>query len=449
MKRRISLILVLAAVLCCSVTAFAKDGDEINLITEADISGAIGVVPFAVAEFGGGTVGSYPEAGMLILERNSKLYVLGAEFENPTGLAVDDEGNLYVSETDTGRIIRISNQGKASEYKTGLKDPMGLCWANGKLYCAETGKNLIITWDGKTLTTVAGKCDNEDEGEYIGGWVDGKIEDVEFDHPQGVCVDKDGTVFVSDTNNHAVRMLRDGRSYPIMVNRDMDGELVNPGHLWIENGKLYVNEMLSNEVLSYDINGNDFSDVKDADWFADSVREAVLMGITTGVGDNKFDPKGTVSRAQIAVMIARIAQYRDGMLVLGGKNIFEDVPEDTWFTKEVCWAADNGICMGFDGKFSPDDDVTRQDLVTMLYRYAKKENLAPEALASLHGFKGTEEVSAYAEEAFCWAVSAGIIDGKPVAADKDKNYKADLDPRGTATRAEAVKILVSFMNKPF
>jgi len=447
MKRIISVLLVVTMVFAGSVLAFAAD---LTLNTNADVSSVSGEAPFAVANFAGGTAGSYAQSGVLLLQKGEEITVLGTDFSNPTGLTVDDAGNLYVSETDNGRIVKITADRKASEYQTGLLEPMGLCWANGKLYVAESGKNRIVCLDGTNMTVVAGKEIKDTDDEYAGAHVNGKIEDTEFDHPQGVCVLKDGRIFVADTNNHAIRMLKDGKSYSVLVNRDLSGNLIKPAQMWEEDGILYINDTFSGTVITYDTNEDAFADVKSSDWFASYVNEAVLMGITNGVDDNHFAPSANVSRAQFACMIARVALYRNGSLVIAGDSTFDDLAEDTWYTDEVKWAADKTVVQGYAGKFSPNDNVTRQDLITMLYRYAKAEDIAPEALASLHGYAGTDDLAAYAEDAMSWAISAGLIDGRPCEVDEENGiYFGDLAPKGTATRAEAVKILVSFLNKPY
>lgn len=434
MKRIISVLLALAMLLAGSTMAFAEEQGT----------------PFAVVEFNGGTVGSYPEGGLLLIQKDEDISVLGTEFQNPTGLAVDDDGNLYVSETDNGRIIKITTGSAVSEYKTGLQEPMGLCWTNGKLYVAETGKNRIVCISGGAVTVVAGKEIKDGDDEYKGAHVNGTIEETEFDHPQGVCVLEDGTVFVSDTNNHSIRMLKNDKSYTVIYNGDMEKLPVTPGHMWVEDGILNIKDRLTNSVATYDVAGKKFSDVKDSDWFADFIEEGVLMGLIGGVDETHFDPASNVTRSQFACMIARAALYKNGSLVIGGDSSFEDVAEKTWYTDEVKWAADKTVVQGYEGKFYPNDNVTRQDLITMLYRYAKAENLAPEALASLHGYAGLDDLAAYAEDAMSWAISAGIIDGRPAEVDEEKEiYFGDLAPKGTATRAEAVKILVAFLNKPY
>ena len=94
MKRTISIILVLAMLFAAGIPAFAAEEEKQE------------EYPFAVVEFADGLLGSYSESGMLLSQAEGVISVFGSGFENPTGLAVDGEGNLYLSETDRDRILR-------------------------------------------------------------------------------------------------------------------------------------------------------------------------------------------------------------------------------------------------------------------------------------------------------------------------------------------------------
>lgn len=126
----------------------------------------------------------------------------GAAFERPTGLATDDEGNLYVADTFADTIYKITPDGELVTEATGISEPMGLCWKDGTLYVAETGKSRVISLkDGKT-TVLAGSGK--------AGYADGPANVAAFASPQGVAVAHDGTIYVADTDNSAIREVRDG-----------------------------------------------------------------------------------------------------------------------------------------------------------------------------------------------------------------------------------------------
>ena len=105
---------------------------------------------------------------------------------------------------------------------------------------------------------------------------------------------------------------------------------------------------------------------------------------------------------------------------------------DAWYADGVAWATENGIANGYgNGQFGPDDSITREQFVVMLWKYAG----SPQAGSQTLGFTDADQVSGYAKEALCWAVECGILSG----------YDGQLAPGGTATRAQAAQMLKNFM----
>ena len=174
---------------------------------------------------------------------------------------------------------------------------------------------------------------------------------------------------------------------------------------------------------------NPFGDVAENDWFYDGVRYAFESGLMKGVSDDRFAPQDEVSRAMTATVLHRLAGAQEAE----GSNPFPDVEAGQWYSDAVIWAAGEKIIEGYgNGSFGTNDPVTREQLVTMLWRYQGKP--AGEADA-LKAFTDAAEISAWAEDAFAWAVDAGVIQGKTGAI---------LDPQGTITRAEVAQILMNY-----
>lgn len=123
-------------------------------------------------------------------------------FAYPAGLAAGEDGSLYISDTHRGAIRRVTPDGGITTLASGLSDPMGLCWSGGALYVAETGANRIVKIENGRVSAVAGSGQE--------GAEDGPAAEASFAFPQGVAVDGDGTVYVADTGNGAVRRVRDG-----------------------------------------------------------------------------------------------------------------------------------------------------------------------------------------------------------------------------------------------
>ena len=116
---------------------------------------------------------------------------------------------------------------------------------------------------------------------------------------------------------------------------------------------------------------------------------------------------------------------------VGGKS-FNDVKAGEWYTDAVLWASGNGILDGYgDGRFGTNDPVTREQMVTLLWRFSGK----PAGSADLSGYQDADQISDWAKEAFAWAVGIGLVQGKGDGV---------LDPQGKATRAEVAQIVMNY-----
>lgn len=180
-----------------------------------------------------------------------------------------------------------------------------------------------------------------------------------------------------------------------------------------------------------------FTDLDAKAWYHEGVDYALTNGLMNGVGGGKFEPDGQLTRAQLVTVLYRAAGEPDT-----GKQVnpFTDVPDDTWYTKAVIWAANNGIVNGVaKNTFAPDDSITREQIAAMLYRYAGAEAAKEDKLSA---FPDAAKVSDWAKEALNWAVASGLING--VA---DANGTANLEPQATATRAQIATILMRWLEK--
>ena len=173
-----------------------------------------------------------------------------------------------------------------------------------------------------------------------------------------------------------------------------------------------------------------YTDLDLSAWYHDGIHFCVENDLMNGVGDDQFDPDGTATRSMIVTILWRLA----GSPVVNYAMNFEDVPQDQWYSEAVRWAAAEGIVNGYGGgKFGTNDPISREQLATILYRYEQYRG---------GGFTGAwmirmdyadlAEVSDWAYEAMCWMSMNGIVNGKPGKV---------LDPKGTATRAEAAAML--------
>ena len=176
-----------------------------------------------------------------------------------------------------------------------------------------------------------------------------------------------------------------------------------------------------------------FSDVTESDWFYDAVTYAYENGLMDGVGMGLFAPNSETTRAQLVTILHRLA----GQPAPSGDSGFSDVETGTWYTDAVAWAAQNGIVNGVsDTQFAPGDDITREQLAVILYRYATYQGYDVSQRADLSGFVDAGTISTYAQEALSWASAQGLVLGFE---------DGSLRPQGTASRAQIAAVLMRFL----
>lgn len=169
-------------------------------------------------------------------------------------------------------------------------------------------------------------------------------------------------------------------------------------------------------VKVYD-NSKFFTDVPAANWASDAVAFASSRELFNGTGANTFSPNAPMTRQMLMTVLARL----DGTDTSGNA-----------YAKGMEWAIRNGVSNGSD----PEGKITREQLATMLWRYAG----SPSVSGRMTGFVDADQISGYAEDAILWATKAGIIGGKG---------NGQLDPKGYATRAEVAAMLMRYCNTLF
>ena len=174
---------------------------------------------------------------------------------------------------------------------------------------------------------------------------------------------------------------------------------------------------------------NPFTDVAEGAYYYDAVLALAEQGIINGMTETTFCPDNQLTRAQVVTMLYRMA----GAPETDAAAAFADVPEDAYYADALAWAVETGVTEGVsETEFAPDMDVTREQFVTFLYRFAALEGQADGKPADLSAFQDAALVADWAQEAMAWAVGQGIVEG--VTEDT-------IVPQGTATRAQAVTML--------
>lgn len=174
-----------------------------------------------------------------------------------------------------------------------------------------------------------------------------------------------------------------------------------------------------------------FTDVKKTDWFYEAVQYVYENGMMSGTGKTTFSPDTTTTRGMIVTILHRM----EGSPTVVGET-FTDAADGQYYSDAVSWASANGIVSGYgNGKFGPDNPITREQMAAILYRYAQYKGYDVSQSADLSKYTDAEQVSSYAKTAIAWANAEGLINGVTWTT---------LVPQGNATRAQVATILMRF-----
>ncbi len=179
-------------------------------------------------------------------------------------------------------------------------------------------------------------------------------------------------------------------------------------------------------------NGWPFLDVVDSSWYYSAVNNVYQKKIMKGVSANEFNPDGSMTRAMLAQILYNIEDKSETTTDAG----FSDIKSGAWYESAVNWAAKAGVVNGYDSdKFGPADAVTREQMATLMYRYAAHKGYDTSKTTNLSNYGDYEEISEYAKHAMAWANATGLITGTD---------KQTLLPLGYLTRAQAATIFTRF-----
>lgn len=179
-------------------------------------------------------------------------------------------------------------------------------------------------------------------------------------------------------------------------------------------------------------NTKQFSDVTGSEWFAGAVAWASSRAVMNGVSEHVFDPRATMNRAMMTQLLYNFVGA-DSERVTGA---YADVGENNWYGRSVTWASENGIAYPSDyGTFGALNDLTREDMASMLYNYARKAGYNTYTSGNTAAFADDAEISDWARPAVAWAVGTGLLNG---------TGDNRLSPQGTATRAQVAAIMQRF-----
>ena len=239
--------------------------------------------------------------------------------------------------------------------------------------------------------------------------------------------DGDGVVTVAEMPKVEIQVTYTGPGV-VAKEKDANGNLTRIAEC--REGSVIVPVTGTGEIVIVD-NTKTFNDVGATAWYSEYVTFVTAREIFNGVSPKYFSPDAAMNRAMLAQVLynfARGAKAGDG-------TVFSDVSAGNWYNAAVGWAYENGVVNGYGGSFGAKNNITRQDMATILYRYAKQAGYDVSASASLGKFFDADSVADYATDAMRWAVGMGLIDG----------IDGKLAPQGNATRAQVAAIMTRFV----
>jgi len=193
--------------------------------------------------------------------------------------------------------------------------------------------------------------------------------------------------------------------------------------------KLYVEFMDKDDIRLTEL---PFRDVSKRDWYYDDVVYVYRKGYMDGMSSTRFGGELNTTRGQIVTILWRLT----GEPRATKRNPFSDVSSSQYYYDAISWAYDAGVVDGFDAyTFKPDQNVTREQLAAILYRYAKYMNLSTSGSAYLAKYRDADKIANWAYDAMAWANYRGLINGTSATR---------IDPKGYATRAQIAAILHRF-----
>ena len=180
--------------------------------------------------------------------------------------------------------------------------------------------------------------------------------------------------------------------------------------------------------------GQTFLDVPKSFWGYESIERAAQLGYVNGVGGGKFEPNRQLTRAEFVTMLYRMADKPAANTAAG----FTDVSQNAWYRDAVNWAAEKGYVNGTgENSFDPDGKITRQEVVTILFRYSGSQSGAETMFTATYDSQFTDSgaIAPWAKTAMYWAIYNGVVNG---------TSPTTVSPTATATRAEVAAIFVRY-----
>lgn len=220
---------------------------------------------------------------------------------------------------------------------------------------------------------------------------------------------------------------------------DIDDFLAYRNGEFLEVRLLYEDGLLTQEDITnlwlthqdIPLSKNPFEDVSVTAWYYKGLRYCYDRGIMVGVDDHHFEPDAPMTRAMLVTVLWRMAGRPEA-----APSTFSDVKKGTWYSEAVGWAEATGVVNGIGGgKFGPEQNITREQIATILYRYSG----SPSVQGSLSAYRDFDAVSNFAAEGMRWATLKRIVNGVP------SDGITILAPQELASRAQVAAIIMRYL----
>ena len=236
---------------------------------------------------------------------------------------------------------------------------------------------------------------------------------------------KVGTVTVKDKNGNTVTTTEKDGKYSFK----MPASAVSVDVTFVRDGQSSgVGDCPKDSTCPVD----PFKDTANDAWWHDGIHYCVQQGLMNGVASDQFAPNGTTTRAMIVTILWRM----EGSPATSYGMSFTDVPAGQWYTEAIRWAQSTGVVTGYDAQtFGPNNNVTREQLAAILYRYTAHKGGDVSQRSTLAQFTDVSQISSWALENIQWANAVGMVNGRTATT---------IVPKGNATRAEAASMIQRF-----
>lgn len=326
---------------------------------------------------------------------------------NVSGLSLDHFDCSYNYIADKNDVIGFTGTWDIENYDFSPQHNSGFIAATGIINLPTTAKvGIPLTLSG---TVVPSDATNREINKWQLTIIEWQIAD-----NNGIAANIDGNTFKATAPGtaHLIAYVKNGYS----DNEDMQFDFrinVTPDDPPDSN--------LQIEGIQHNL---PFTDVSKSNWFYDNVVYVYENGLMIGTSDDKFSPNLTLTRGMVVTVLYRLAGEPG---TIGLDNPFTDIG-NTWYTNAIKWAAENGIVTGYgDGKFGPNDKITREQMAAILYRYMVFAKINPQVPEQLINFADEAQISDYAMDAIQTLFKLGIIQGVG---------ENTINPKGDATRAQ-------------